>query len=513
MLRREFLQSALTVGAGAISWMLVPPLAAQAADREQVDVTLVGRPYEFPPDTGARFQGLAYNGRMPGQLLRVRYGQTFRARYLNRTGAPSTIHWHGMILPNDMDGVPNVTQKPVPDGGEFVYTFKPDPPGFRWYHSHAGDQIALGLFGPFLVEDPSEPRADVEAVLVLHDVPDMNSVRAALAGRSTAPMDVPPGVGAMAGMRSGRGMASVSSMRGMSSSARSMSNMSSMPEMTSGMTMGDEVAYLSHCVSGAAYPHTRPLVVRVGQTVRLRILNASPTLTHYVRLAGHRLRITHSDGNPLPRAVTVDALRIGVAERYDAWFQVTRPGAWLLQSLMADTHDRRQAVLIRTPDASGLEAELPPATLQGAVCFDYRLAGGVEARPGADLADRHGQANVRVDFTLGGGKPGDRRWTIDGRTWPSTPKVRVRPNDHVLIRFRNPTDMDHPMHLHGHVFDLVEVSGARLRNPLRKDTSLVPAYGTATWRFVANAPPGRWLLHCHDLIHMIDGMVTEVDYI
>jgi FtsP/CotA-like multicopper oxidase with cupredoxin domain len=510
--RREFLQGAVTLGTGALSWMRVPALSAREAAREQVEVTLVGRPYRFPAQTGADFLGLAYNGRVPGQLLRVRYGQTFRARYLNRTGGPSTIHWHGMVLPNGMDGVPDVTQKPVPDGGEFIYTFKPDPPGLRWYHSHAGDQQVLGLFGPFLVEDPGEARADVEAVIVLHDIPDMSSYRAALAGRSTAPMDAPPGAGGRSGPAHARGAASMSSMQDMSG-MQGTSGMQGMSGMSGGGTMGDEVAYLSHCIGGAAYPHTQPLIVKVGQTVRLRILNASPTLTHYLRLAGHRLRITHSDGNPLPREVTVDALQIGVGERYDAWFQVTRSGAWLLQSLRADADDRRQAVLVRTADASGTEPEVPPASLEGAVSFSYLLAGGSETGSRADAAGPHPPANVRVDLTLGGGKPGDWRWTIDGKTWPHTPKVRVRPGDHVLIRFHNPTDMDHPMHLHGHIFDLIEQSGVRLSRPLRKDTSLVPAHGSAAWRFIADAPPGRWVLHCHDQVHMMDGMMTEVDYI
>ncbi len=493
MQRREFLQNAVALGTGAISWMLVSPLSAQDAAREQVDVTLVGRPYQFPAAAGASFRGLAYNGRVPGPLLRVRYGQMLRARYLNRTGGPSTIHWHGMILPNDMDGVPDITQKPVADGGEFVYTFRPDPPGLRWYHSHAGEQQVLGLFGAFLVEDPGEPRADVEAVLVLHDVPDMKSLRAALAGRSSAPMDQPPGVGGMPGMR---GMSGMGGMSGMESGS-----------------MQDEVSYLSHCIGGAAYPHTRPLIVKVGQTVRLRIVNASPTLTHYLRLARHQLKVTHSDGNPLPRSITVDALQIGVGERYDVWFQVTRSGAWLLQSLTADARDRRQSVLIRTADAADREPELPPASLQGSVLFDYLLAGGAAPGPLAGPANPQGPRQVRVDFTLGGGKPGDSRWTIDGRTWPHTPKVRVRQGDHVLVRFHNRSDMDHPMHLHGHVFEVVEQSGKRLRFPIRKDTSLVPANSSAAWQFIADAPPGRWVLHCHDQVHMLDGMMTEVDYI
>ncbi len=510
MRRRDFLQSSLTVGTAALSWTLLPPMSARAADSDLVEVTLEARPYRYPSVTGANFTGLAYNGRVPGPLLRVRYGQNFRARFINHTGGPSTIHWHGMILPNAMDGVPYVTQPPVPEGGEFIYTYKPDPPGFRWYPSHVGDQDALGLFGAFLVEDPREPRADVEVVLVLHDVPDMHSLWAAVAGKSKAPMDVPPGL-SMSGMDAESAMGRMGGMGGMSAMGGK-GGMGGMARPIKPMFMGDEVRYLSHCVSGAAYPHARPLIVRVGQTVRLRILNASPTLTHYVRLAGHRLRVTHSDGNLLPRAVTVDALRIGIAERYDAWFEVTRPGAWLLESLMGDAGDHRQSVLIRTAGAANRPPQVPPPSLAGAERFTYQLAGaGVPLAPGAHHP--FGPAEVRTTLRLGGAKPGDPHWTIDGQIWPHTPKIDVRSGDVVQIHFTNPTDMDHPMHLHGHVFELVEVSGRRLRDPLPKDTTLVPAGSTATWRFRADSPPGRWALHCHNFVHMMDGMMTELDYV
>jgi len=291
-----------------------------------------------------------------------------------------------------------------------------------------------------------------------------------------------------------------------------MGGMGAMAGSMKPMPMGDEVSYLSHCIGGATYPHTRPIVVKVGQTVRLRILNASPTLTHYVRLAGHRLRVTHSDGNPMPRAVTVDALRIGVAERYDAWFEVTRPGAWLLTSLMGDTHDRQQSVVIRTADAAHRAPEVPPPSLEGTELFTYLLAGAGTPLP-HDAHDPFGPASVRKTLLLGGGKPGDPHWTIDGKIWPHTPKIDVRHGDHVQIHFKNPTDMDHPMHLHGHVFELVEQSGQLLHHPIPKDTTLVPAGGTTTWRFLANSPTGRWVLHCHNLVHLIDGMMTEVDYV
>ncbi len=108
---------------------------------------------------------------------------------------------------------------------------------------------------------------------------------------------------------------------------------------------------------------------------------------------------------------------------------------------------------------------------------------------------------------------GSDKWTINGKTYPHTPKIRVRSRGAGEVHFKNKTDMDHPMHLHGHVFRLAEVDGKMLARPLPKDTALVRANGgTASWQFTADSPPGRWLLHCHNEIHMMDGMITEVVY-
>jgi FtsP/CotA-like multicopper oxidase with cupredoxin domain len=241
--------------------------------------------------------------------------------------------------------------------------------------------------------------------------------------------------------------------------------------------------------------------------VRLRILNANPTETRYVRLAGHRLTVTHSDGNPLPRPIEVDALRVGVAERYDAWFEVSAPGAWLLQGLSSDPLAYEQAAIVHT---EGMETATPMATsqsLEGVDYFTYLKAGGT----GAPLPPLSG---AQYDFTLDDGKYGSSRWTINGQTYPNTPKIRVHRNDMVNVRFLNKTDMDHPMHLHGHVFEVTEVDGVALARPLPKDTSLVRSNGgTLRWRFKADSPAGRWLLHCHNAIHMMDGMMTLVQYV
>ncbi len=454
----------------------LPPLSRSARASDLLEYTLTAAPLAFSPVPGVHFAGSAFNGSIPGPLLRVVHGQRMRATFHNRSGSPATIHWHGMILPNAMDGVEGITQPAVPDGGSFVYEFAPGPPGTRWYHDHVTTGLQRGMFGLFIVDDPHEAPADAEFALVFHDVPKLATIDEAMRGVSNAPMVDPMGS-------------------------------YEMDEMTAGDKMGDEVAYEAHCINGQSYPATKPLAVKVGQRVRLRILNANFTQSRYIRVAGHTLTVTHADGNPLAKPLAVDALHLGVGERCDAWFEVTKPGAWLLQALSSDPMAYEQAVVVATP---GYEAATPmgsPQTLEGVEYFTYVKAGGAsQAAPDVTGARAY-------DFTLGGGAYGSSRWTINGQTYPNTPRIVVTRGESIVVRFTNKTDMDHPMHLHGHVFDVIEVDGTTLARPLAKDTSLVRANGgTLAWRFKADSPAGRWLLHCHNDSHMMDGMMPEVDY-
>jgi FtsP/CotA-like multicopper oxidase with cupredoxin domain len=471
MRRKAFIGAA----AGTMAVAALPPLRDSARASDLVEVTLTAAPLRFSPVPGLDFGGVAFNGTIPGPVLRVVHGQRLRANFVNRSGLDATVHWHGMILPNAMDGAEGVTQPAVPDGRSFVYEFAPGPPGTRWYHDHVGRGLERGLFGLFIVEDPNEARADAEFVLVFHDVPRLSTIAAAMRGTSGAGMVDPFGS-------------------------------PELMQMAPNDRMGDEVAYAAHCINGASYPSTTPLRVEVGQRVRLRILNANLTQTRYVRLGGHQLTVTHSDGNPLVQPLTVDALRVGVAERYDVWFEVTKPGAWLLQALSTDPLAYEQAVVVHTP---GFERASPlgsPASVVGIDYFTYEAAGGTASGGPDSGVPAH-------DFTLGGGAYGSNQWTLNGAVYPNTPKIYVARSDVVAVRFTNKTDMDHPMHLHGHVVDLLEVDGKRLTRPLAKDTSLVRANGgTLIWRFTADSPPGRWLLHCHNAVHMMDGMMTEVVY-
>lgn len=463
MRRGDFLRT----GAGALAVAYLPPLTRRARSSDVVNVTITSQHL-----TGG---GIAYNGSIPGPFLRVAYGQRICANYLSRVWVPTSIHWHGMLLPNAMDGVAGVTQPPVPFEGSFVYDFLPGPPGTRWYHDHAFSLAsARGLFGMFVVEDPGEEAADREFALVFHDVPRWSSVEAAERGLSSAPMTGPQ------------------------QSARSMPSMSG--------PMGDEVAYVAHRINGASYPGGKRLAVRIGDRVRLRLLNASPTQTRYVRLAGHALLVTHADGNRLARSIGVDVLRIATGERYDAYVEVRKPGAFLLQGISTDPLESEQAAVIYTPGMKEAPPLREPISLEGLRVFGYELAGEVATRAPPP-------PQVSYELVLGGGGWGDPRWTINGETWPKTPKLEVRRGDVVDVRFRNTSAMEHPMHLHGHTFSLTEVNGAQLLRPLSKDVALVGGNGgTLTWRFSADSAPGRWLLHCHNEIHMVGGMMTEVVY-
>lgn len=464
--------------AGSMAAFALAPLSERALAQDEVRYELTAAPLRYTPAPGVTVNAVVYNGSIPGPVLRVRSGQRMRVHYTNRSPIETTVHWHGMILPNAMDGAAGVTQPPVMPGGTFEYAYTPGPTGTRWYHDHAKDLGAMrGLFGMIVVEDPNDPPADVECALVFHDVPQWSSVMAAMRGVSDAPMIDPMGSQEMADMKPGD-------------------------------RMGDEVRYLAHCINGATYPNVKPLVVKVGDRVRLRILNASGTQTRYVRLAGHRLRVTHADGNPVPQPMEFDVLRIGVAERYDAWFEVRKSGAWLLQGLSSDPFAYQQAMVVATPDALHASPLSSPQSVEDLDVLSYEKLGGGFTGPFAS------NVATRTSYVLGGGAYASNRWTMNGKTWPNVPPILVRRGEKLLVHFKDTTDMDHPMHLHGHTFALVAIDGKALRNPLPKDVTLVGANGgTLTWLVTANGYPGRWLLHCHNDIHMMDGMMTELRYV
>jgi len=431
-------------------------------------------------------RALAYNGRVPGPEIRVREGELVGVTLKNSLVEPTTVHWHGVDVPNAMDGVPDVTQQPVAPGGTFVYEFEARPAGTRWYHTHFREhhQMDLGLVAPFIV-DPTGPEpfpADRDYTLVLDDwatgsgpaVPDTN-----------------------AGTAGARG-----SMGGMMSRMRGMRGM-----MRQGGTMEpnkDKPAYDTMTINGKAYPAVEPIRLRQGERVRLRLINASAEHTHAIRLAGHRLQVTHADGNPLREPVEVDVVPIAPAERYDVLVQGNRPGAWLLYCAQPGHAAAGEQMLVLYDGHERRRAEPPSSNITGLRFWSYSLGRGRDVLPGSTREPRV------FDQTLGGGMMGSDVWTINGKRYPDTEALSVQRGALARVRLRNDSMEAHPMHLHGQSFRVLAVNGERLAAPLVKDTVDVEAHmASVELEFTAHNP-GNWFFHCHKPMHMEGGMIALV---
>ena len=501
--RREFLARAGWVGVGALGVIgrggsrgLIDVGQAEAAASAR-EIVLETRQVKWELAPGRTVAAMAYNGRVPGPEIRVKEGERVRVVLKNGVDEPTTIHWHGVDVPNAMDGVPGVTQEPVPPGGTFAYEFEARPAGTRWYHTHFQEhrQMDLGLVAPLIIEPARvEPFPfDREHTLVLDDWaagvgPTLPATSAGVAG----------GRGEMGGMMSGRrGEGMMGGMRGGGMMGRG----------TGGMMGGSSQkmpAYDTMTINGKAYPATEPLQMRKGERVRLRLINASADHTHVIRLAGHQLQVTHTDGNPLVEAVTVDAVPIAPSERYDVLVTANRPGAWWLYCAQPGHAAAGEKVLVTYEGREGRRPEVVTEGIVGLHLWQYTLGHG------RDVLASAGGAVRRFSQTLSGGMMGSDEWTINGKRYPSTDSILVQRGERVRVRLGNMSMEAHPMHLHGQSFAVLAINGQRLAHPLVKDSVDVEAHmGAVDIEFPAHNP-GDWFFHCHKPMHMEGGMIALV---
>jgi FtsP/CotA-like multicopper oxidase with cupredoxin domain len=373
-----------------------------------------------------------------------------RATLVNRLPAETSLHWHGIALRNDADGVPHLTQPPVAPGGELTYEFTAAHPGTYWFHPHTGTQLDRGLYAPLIVEDPAEPGGyDAEWVVVLDDWLD---------GTGTNPDEV------LAGLRRLGGH----SMHGM-------------------IGLGGDVPHPHHLINGrvAAAPVT--FAAKPGHRVRIRFINAAADTAYRVALSGHRMTVTHTDGFAVT-PVDTDALIMGMGERYDVLVTLGY-GVFPLVAL-AEGKNATARAIVRT--GSGTVPDVRPAELDGKVVTYDQL------KAAAPLPARKPDVVHRMALT-GGMMSYD--WGINGRSGDHTP-ARVRSGQRVRLEFANTTMMWHPMHLHGHTF--------QLGGP-RKDTVIVRPGQTVACEFDADNP-GQWMVHCHNAYHAEAGMMTVLGY-
>ena len=402
----------------------------------------------------------AYNGAVPGPLLRYRQGERLRIEVENALGVGTTVHWHGIRLPNAMDGVPHLTQAPIAAGGRFTYEFDLPDAGTYWYHPHLGnpEQVSRGLYGALIVEERVPPPVDRDIVWVLSDWELDRQARIDEAFRHP-----------MAASHDGR--------------------------------IGNTVT-----VNGAVPDR---FAVRAGERIRLRLINAASARIYDLAFEGHEPTVIALDGHPVaPHSAA--RLPLGPGMRADLMLDCTaRPGS---QHRVVDRFYPRNAYELLKIAYS---AESP---LRAAFAPVAALPENPVARPDAAAAERH-----RVVFAGGamGAMPSQARhkgmfWTVNGEPMADehdhhhhAPLLTLSHRRSHVLELVNETAWYHPIHLHGHTFRILSRDGKPPPREEWSDTVLLPPRSRADIAFVADNP-GGWMFHCHVLEHQASGMTAVV---
>ncbi|MET9834038.1 multicopper oxidase family protein [Streptomyces sp. NPDC006385] len=448
-------------------------------------------------DLGGRtVRSWAYGDRLPGQEVRVTAGDTLALTLANHLPQSTSIHWHGLAMRNDMDGVPGLTQRAIKPGASFEYRFAVPNPGTYWFHPHSGVQQDRGLYAPLIVEDPKEPLTyDREWVVVLDDWVDGidgSTPDAVLAELSNG----------MGGMDMGdSGGMDHGDMSNMSMSTKSPSPKPSGPPRmmmgaTSALLGGDagDVAYPYYLVNGRTPDDPQTFQAKPGDRIRLRIINAGADTAFRVALGGHTMTVTHTDGFPVEQAET-EALLLGMGERYDV-LVTAKDGVFPLTAL-AEGKKQSGLALLRTSSGAAPGPSVRPKELGG------KLLQAGQLRAAEPVRLKPGKPDRTITFKLTGSMT-KYDWAINGKKYDPAQRYPVRSGERVRLSFVNGTEMWHPMHLHGHTFALP--GGGP-----RKDTAIVLPGKTLDVDFDADNP-GLWMIHCHNVYHAESGMMTVLGY-
>jgi FtsP/CotA-like multicopper oxidase with cupredoxin domain len=447
--RRRFTQlSSLAAGSLALGPMSTIGLAADTPG-----VTLEIAPFTLEASPKHRFRTLAYNGQVPGPLLRMRQGQEQTVQVRNLSPDPEVVHWHGLFLPSGIDGAMEEGTPMIAPGATAHFTFAPDPPGFRWFHTHtfAGKNLTKaqygGLHGFLMIEPRENPaRYDREVFLALHDW-----------GGHFLPSDD----GYM------------------------------------------NPTYDVSTINGKMLGFGEPLPVKQGDRALFHILNSSPTDVHWIALPGHTFQVVALDGNPVPQPQTVPMLRLAPAERVSAIVEMNNPGVWVLGEVRKHVQAAGMGIVIEYAGATGKPTWMQPDNL----AWNYRqFALPGEPQPTPEV--------TRIELIFDSkfqGHGNEELWRINGKTYPQTDEPVLKQGQRYRLILKNQSMDDHPLHLHRHTFEVRQVDHSPELRGLKKDVVLVPANTTAEIEFLADNP-GRTLFHCHQQDHMDRGFMMVFRY-
>jgi FtsP/CotA-like multicopper oxidase with cupredoxin domain len=406
---------------------------------------------------------IAYNKKVPGPLLRMREGQPVSVDVVNDTDVPEYVHWHGLLVPSEVDGAEEEGTPPVPPHGRRRYEFVAKPAGSRWYHSHTAAMLDLhrgsytGQFGFFMIDAANAPGLyDQEVFLALREwEPFLTTADPDQEERD--PNDPMPEKPAIPDAR------------------------------PNGLEVGAPLYSINDKILGAG----DPLRVRPGERVLMHLLNASASQIHRIGLFGHHFQVIALDGNPVPTPQPVDVIEIAPGERVDAIVEMNLPGVWILGEMRDAARQSGMGIVVEYANQAQPRPQwLPPAKRR----WDYTIFGKTAPHPAPD------QTIDMVFEKVPGGPRGINHWLINGKEYPHEREFMFRQGGRYRLVFHNRSDDSHPLHMHRHLFEIVEINGKPSAG-IKKDTVIVPAFGRATVDVVADQP-GLTLFHCHIQQHM-----------
>lgn len=547
--RRSLLRGgALSGGTAALAAWLPAWAQPVSAGLRASPQTLSGPEIELKVATsalqidGRTARAVTMNGTVPAPLLRLREGQTVRIRVVNDLDEETSLHWHGLIVPFQMDGVPGVSFPGIKPRSTFTYEFQVNQAGTYWYHSHSGLQELMGHYGPIVI-DPAGPdpvQYDREHVVVMSDHSFVHPARI-LRNLKLAPGYYNRQRQTLASLLAGKDQPL--------SERTAWGRMRMDPSDISDVT-GEVLNYL---VNGHGPKDNWTGLFRPGEQVRLRFINAAAMTLFNVRIPGLQLSVVQADGQNV-QPVTVEEFQMSPGETYDVVVTPTEQPAY---AIVGESVDRSGMAVATLAPRFGLRAE-PPALrerplltmkdmgmdmegmdMKGMSMRDGSSAPQVKLGPGVEMInpmpmDRTGDPGIGLntaghkvlayrDLIALERNPDTRApareievhltgnmerymWSMDGQTLSEAhDPLPIRAGERVRITLVNDTMMAHPIHLHGHYFELVTGHGDH--SPRKHTVSVLPG-GKVSWD--VTGIPGDWAFHCHLFLHMAMGMMRIV---
>ena len=474
-------------------------IASYEFDIDYLDVNVTGKPVP----------AMVIDGNIPGPTIQANLNDTLKITFNNRMDVETSIHWHGVLLPNDQDGVPYLTTPPIAAGESLTFEYPVTHSGTYWYHAHTGLQEQRGLYGALVFRNPAETyRYDTELVLVLSDWTDEHP--------GTVLRNLKRDADYYALKKS-----TVQSWQGVLQNGRqAIKNRVNGAFIRMGPMDLSDVGYDAFLINGKQSLHNTE--IKPGERVRLRIINASASSYFHVEFSGGDMTLIEADGVAVVER-TVEKLRLATAETYDVIVDIRADKQYELRATAEDGSGYASYYL-----GSGEPVPVLPAMKRNL----YLVGHGSHSRRRGKIihADRHGSmhgtseyAGLRsknptsfdtkrktreIDLRLTGSME-RYTWSFDDKTLTEVDKIRIKKGEVVRFKLINETMMHHPIHLHGHFFRVL--NGENDYAPL-KHTVNVPALDTVIIEFAADQEKD-WFFHCHNLYHMKSGMARVVSYL